>query len=72
MVASLSGSANEPAIVSDERVDDVDQKISQLRKELNQFQEVVAEAVSKLNARINALEQRLPVPTSRSGRRSRA
>jgi hypothetical protein len=52
--------------------DDLDQKISQLRQELNDFQDVVADAISKLNARINALERRLPSPRSRKGRGSRS
>jgi hypothetical protein len=52
--------------------EDLDQKISQLRQELNDFQDVVANAVSKLNARINALERRLPAPRSRKGRGSRS
>jgi hypothetical protein len=54
-------------MITDDRVDDLDQQISRVRKELDEFKDVVANAVSKLNARINALEQRLPRPKSRWG-----
>jgi hypothetical protein len=47
-------------MITDDLVDDVCQKISRVRKELDQFKDVIADAVSKLNARITALEQRLP------------
>src|SRR5215216_6181874 len=60
------------AMITDEGIDDLDQQILQLRKELDEFKDVVANAVSKLNARINALEQRLPAPRSRRGRGSRS
>ena len=59
-------------MITDERVDDLDQQISRVRKELDGFKDVVANAVSKLNARINALEQRLPFPRSRRGPGSRS
>jgi hypothetical protein len=59
-------------MITDERVDELDQQISRVRKELDGFKDVVANAVSKLNARINALEQRLPSPRNRSGPGSRS
>ena len=60
----FSGGLRTPAMITDERVDDIGQQISQVRTELDQFKDVVANAVSKLNARIKALEERLPVPRS--------
>ena len=59
-------------MITDERVDDLDQQISRVRKELDEFKDVVANAISRLNARINALEQRLPLPRRRSGPGSRS
>ena len=52
-------------MITDERVDDIGQQISEVRTELDQFKDVVASAVSELNARIKVLEKRLPVPRSR-------
>jgi hypothetical protein len=62
---------DEDAMFADESIDDLNQQISQLRRELDEFKDVVANAVSKLNARINALEQHLPSQKNRRGRRSR-
>jgi len=59
-------------MITDEPVDDLDQQISRVRKELDEFKDVVANAISRLNARINALEHRLPSSRSRRGPRSRS
>jgi hypothetical protein len=59
-------------MITDEHVQDLAQQISRVKKELCEFKDVVANAVSKLNARINALEQRLPSPRSRRGPGSRS
>jgi len=55
-------------MITDERDDDVGQQVSRVRKELDHFKDVVANAVSRLNVRIKALEQRLPPARSRWGR----
>jgi len=59
-------------MINDDRIaqnapttDDVNQQISRVRKELDHFKDVVANAVSRLNARIQALEQRLPALRTR-------
>jgi hypothetical protein len=52
-------------MITDDRVDDFCEQISRVRKELDQFKDVVANAVSKLNARITALEAGLPAPRGR-------
>jgi hypothetical protein len=52
-------------MITDERADDICHQVSRVRKELDHFKDVVANAVSRLNARIKALEQRLPPPRSR-------
>jgi hypothetical protein len=50
---------------TDEPGDDISHQVFQLKKELDHFKDVVATAVSKLNARIKALEERLPPSQSR-------
>jgi hypothetical protein len=52
-------------MITNESVDRVDEQIAQMRKELDDFKDVVASAVAKLNARINALERRLPAARTR-------
>jgi hypothetical protein len=47
-------------MITDDHINDTDQQISRVIKELNEFKDVVANAVSKLNARIMALERRFP------------
>jgi hypothetical protein len=59
-------------MITDERIADVNHEIAQLTKELEEFKEVVVHAVSKLNARINALERRLPPLKLRRGNGSRS
>jgi hypothetical protein len=53
-------------MITNESVDGVDEQITRIRKELDDFKDVVASAVSKLNARINALERRLPAARARA------
>ena len=52
-------------MITDQRVDHVCQQLLQMRNDLDHFKDVVVNAVSKLNSRIKALEQRLPPPRSR-------
>jgi hypothetical protein len=49
-------------MITDAPINDVGQQLVRMRSELNDFKEVVANAVSRLNARINALERCLPPP----------
>jgi hypothetical protein len=57
-------------MTTDQSADDPCHEISRLRKELDHFKDVVANAVSRLNARIKALEQRLPTIRSRIRRQA--
>jgi hypothetical protein len=52
-------------MITDDHVDGLCEQIARVRKELDQFKDVVANAVSKLNARITALENGLPAPRGR-------
>jgi hypothetical protein len=52
-------------MITDDHVDELCEQISRVRKELDQFKDVVANAVSKLNARITALEDGLPAQRGR-------
>jgi hypothetical protein len=52
-------------MIADDHVDELCEQISRVRKELDQFKDVVANAVSKLNARITALEEGVPAPRGR-------
>jgi hypothetical protein len=52
-------------MITDGHVDNLCEQIARVRKEIDQFKDVVANAVSKLNARITALEEGLPVPRGR-------
>jgi hypothetical protein len=52
-------------MITDDHVDDLCEQISRVRRELDQFKDVVANAVSKLNARITALEEVGPAPRGR-------
>jgi len=47
-------------MATDERGDDICHQVSRVKQELDHFKDVVGNAVSRLNARIKALEQRLP------------
>jgi len=52
-------------MATDERGDDTCHQVSRVKQELDHFKDVVGNAVSRLNARIKALEQRLPPLRSR-------
>ena len=52
-------------MITDDHVDDLCEQISRVRRELDQFKDVVANAVSKLNARITALEAGVSAPRGR-------